>query len=361
MFYEKKLHFKECLPALRSYDIFAVWAYIQTREGIFPFILTLAKISDMKKLLFSIAALLVITLSFGQGKAAKAYKVDEKSVSATLKFLSSDELKGREPGTPEMEMAAVYLEDVLKKNGIKPYFASYRDTLANYGKTAYNIVGFLEGTDPKLKSEIVVIGAHYDHIGMAKQAVNGDDIYNGADDNATGTTTVAELVNYYGKSKSNKRSILFCFFSAEEAGLLGSYHLAKKLKSQDFNIYIMLNFEMTGVPLGSDLLAYITGYGRSNMADKFNDYAGKKIIGSNEFEMKYQLFRASDNYPFFVEFNVPSHTLSTTEMSTFQLYHQLDDEFGAMDTKHMTSFIQQMIPVVDKMVNAPTKEIVLKK
>ncbi|MHA3787370.1 M20/M25/M40 family metallo-hydrolase [Flavobacterium hauense] len=318
----------------------------------------------MKKILYvSLLSLGCITLATAQKKktAAKPYTVEEKSVAATLKFLTSDDLKGREPGTPEMEMAARYLEDVFVKNGIKPYFATYRDTLTNFTPTAYNIVGVLEGTDPKLKNEFVVIGAHYDHIGLAKVAENGDNIYNGADDNATGTTTVAELVNYYGKAKSNKRSILFCFFSAEEKGLLGSKHLAAKLKQQNFDIYTMLNFEMTGVPLGGDLLAFITGYGRSNMADKLNEYAGKRIIGSNAFEMQYQLFRQSDNYPFFQEFNVPSHTLSTTEMSTFKFYHQLDDEFENMDTAHMTSFIQTMIPVVEKMVNAPTDEIVLKK
>lgn len=316
-----------------------------------------------KALLFSILSLGCITFASAQKKktAAAPYKVEEKSVAATLKFLSSDDLKGRNTGSEGAEMAARYLEDVLSKNGVKPYFRTYRDTLTNYTKPAYNIVGYIEGTDPLLKNEFVVIGAHYDHIGITDKPVNGDYIYNGADDNATGTTTVAELVNYFGKAKSNKRSILFCFFSAEEVGLLGSQHLAQKLKAQNFNIYTMLNFEMTGVPLGHDLLAFITGYGRSNMADKFNEYGGKKLIGSNEFEMKYQLFRQSDNYPFFLEFNVPAHTLSTTEMSTFKFYHQLGDEFGAMDTAHMTNFIQVMLPVVEKMVNAPTHEIVLKK
>lgn len=317
----------------------------------------------MKKILF------LTILSFGcffataqKKKAATApYKVEEKSVAATLKFLASDELKGRDTGSEGAEMAAKYLEDVLMKNGIKPYFESYRDTITSYEIPAYNIVGYLEGTDPKLKNEFVVIGAHYDHIGTTNTPVDGDAIYNGADDNATGTTTVAEIVNYYGKNKTNKRSILFCFFSAEEKGLIGSKHLAAKLKAQNFNIYTMLNFEMTGVPLGGDIEAFITGYGRSNMADKFNEYAGKKIIGSNAFEMQYQLFRQSDNYPFFAEFNIPSHTLSTTEMSTFKFYHELGDEFGAMDTAHMTNFIQIMLPVVEKMVNAPTHEIVLKK
>ncbi|PZR23061.1 MAG: peptidase M28 [Flavobacterium psychrophilum] len=318
----------------------------------------------MKKLIYvSLLSLGCIGMVSAQKKkpATQPYTVEEKSVAATLKFLTSDDLKGREPGTPEMEMAARYLEDVLQKNGIKPYFMTYRDTLSNMNVPAYNIVGMLEGTDPKLKKEFVVIGAHYDHIGLAETAVNGDNIYNGADDNATGTTTVAELVNYFGKAKTNKRSILFCFFSGEEKGLLGSKHLAAKLKQQNFPIYTMLNFEMTGVALGGDLLAYLTGYGRSNMADKLNEYAGKKIIGSNAFEMQYQLFRASDNYPFWQEFNIPAHTLSTTEMTTFKFYHQLGDEFEQMDTKHMTDFIQQMIPVVEKTVNAPTQEIVLKK
>lgn len=316
----------------------------------------------MKKTIFFLAALAVISFSCAPKKVtASDYKVDQESVSSTLKFLSSDELKGRESGTEGAEMAAKYLEDILVKNNIKPYYTTYRDTLTNFPKPAYNIIGVLKGTDPKLKDEYIVISAHYDHIGMATEPVNGDDIFNGADDNATGATTVAELVNYFAKAKSNKRSILFCFFAAEEKGLLGSYHLAKKLKEQNFNLYTVLNFEMTGVPLGADNLAYITGYGRSNMADKLNEYAGKKLIGSNEFEMKYQLFRASDNYPFFLEFNIPSHTLSTTEMTTFPYYHHVDDEFENMDTAHMTSFIQTIIPAVEKMVNAPTKEIVLKK
>ena len=317
----------------------------------------------MKNLTLSfIVAALFFTVAQAQKKAAiPAYAVSEQSVATTLKFLTSDELKGRDTGSEGAEMAAKYLEDILRKNQVKPYFATYRDTLGNFDKPAYNIIGVLEGTDPKLKNEFVIISAHYDHVGNSPKPVDGDNIFNGANDNATGSTTVAELVNYYAKAKNNKRSILFCFFSAEEKGLLGSYHLAKKLKDQKFNLYTVLNFELTGVPLGGEYLAFITGYGRSNMAEKMNEYAGKKIITSNEFEMKYQLFKYSDNYPFFLEFNVPSHTISTTEMSTFKYYHHVDDEFDKMDTKHMASFIQQMIPVADKVINAPTKEIALKK
>lgn len=316
-----------------------------------------------KSILFLFIALGFLNTALAQKKAktVTTYKVQQKQVAETLKFLSSDALQGRDTGSKGIEMAAKFLEEVFVKNGVKPYFATYRDTLSNFDKPAYNIVGVIEGTDPKLKNEFVVIGAHYDHIGISKMPVAGDSISNGANDDASGTTAVTEIVNYYGKTKSNKRSILFCFFSAEEQGLLGSRHLAAKLKSQNFNIYTMLNIEMIGVPMKRDILAYVTGYGRSNMGDKFNEYAGKKLIGYLDVEMKYQLFRASDNYPFFTEFNVPAQTVCTFDFENFDQYHKVDDEFDRMDTAHMANFINEMLPVIEKMVNAPTKEITLKK
>ena len=288
------------------------------------------------------------------------YQVAEENVIKTLSYLTSDELEGRDSGSEGIEKAAVYLENLLKENGVKPYFKTYRDTLSNFDKPAFNIVGFIEGTDKKLKNEFVVIGAHYDHIGMLQNGVNGDVIVNGANDNATGTTAVTEVAKYFAKFKNNKRSILFVFFSAEEKGLLGSKHLAAKLKEQKMDLYFMFNFEMIGVPMkdkGMDF--YLTGFGKSNMATTMNDYAGEKLVGYLPIETKYMLFRASDNYPFFTEFNVPAQTVSTFDFENFEFYHQPDDEFELMDTKHMTAVISKTIPVLEKMINAPKKEIKL--
>ena len=288
------------------------------------------------------------------------YQVAEENVIKTLSYLTSDELEGRDSGSEGIEKAAVYLENLLKENGVKPYFKTYRDTLSNFDKPAFNIVGFIEGTDKKLKNEFVVIGAHYDHIGMLQNGVNGDVIVNGANDNATGTTAVTEVAKYFAKFKNNKRSILFVFFSAEEKGLLGSKHLAAKLKEQKMDLYFMFNFEMIGVPMkdkGMDF--YLTGFGKSNMATTMNDYAGEKLVGYLPIETKYMLFRASDNYPFFTEFNVPAQTVSTFDFENFQFYHQPDDEFELMDTKHMTNVISKTIPVLEQMINAPKKEIKL--
>lgn len=281
----------------------------------------------------------------------------EENVANTLKFLASDDNEGRDSGSKGIEKACVFLENLMKENGIKPYFKTYRDTLSNFDKPAYNIVGYVEGSDAKLKKEYVIIGAHYDHIGKIA-AVDGDDIANGANDNASGSTAVTEVMKYFAKNKTNKRSLIFVFFSAEEKGLLGSKHLAKKLKAENLDLYFMFNFEMIGVPMqDKDFLLYITGFGKTNMASKMNEYAGEKVIGYIPAETKYQLFRASDNYPFFTEFEVPAQTVSTFDFENFDFYHKPGDEFELMNPKHMTNVVNTMIPILEIMMNQPTKEI----
>ena len=81
------------------------------------------------------------------------YQVDEENVIKTLSYLTSDELEGRDSGSEGIEKAAVFLEGLMKENGLKSYFKTYRDTLSNFDKPAYNVVGYLEGNDPKLKNE----------------------------------------------------------------------------------------------------------------------------------------------------------------------------------------------------------------
>jgi len=308
--------------------------------------------------------IMLLGLSF-LGKAQTKtpnYQVKEEQVAKTLSFLTSDENLGREAGTKKMEQVASYLENIFRENNIPPYFKTYKDTLSNFNWPAYNIVGYLEGNDAKLKNEFVIIGAHYDHIGVLKgtNIVKGDSIANGANDNAAGSTAVSEVLKYFAKAKSNKRSVLFVFFSAEEKGLLGSKHLAAKLKQQNFNLYFMFNYEMIGVPMvNKDMLLYITGFGKSNMAQKMNEYAGEKLIGYIPAETRYGLFRASDNYPFYYEFDVPAQTVSTFDFENFQFYHQPDDEFDQMNISHISNVINKTIPVLEKMINAPEKEIKL--
>lgn len=301
----------------------------------------------------SVIALLVgLVISLGNAQTT------EKVVAGHENFLASDKLEGRNVGTPGINMAADYIEAYFKKNGVKPYFKTYRDTLGNIKELAYNMVGVVPGTDKELKKEFIVIGAHYDHIGFAEE-VNGDTIANGANDNASGTTAVLEFAKYFGTHKDNKRSILFVLFSAEEKGLLGSEHLAEKLKSQGFNLYCMLNFEMIGVPMQAEHISYITGFDMSNMADEINKAAmGEKLVGFLPTAKKYNLFQRSDNYPFSVEFNVPAQTICTFDFTNFDYYHKVGDEADKMDFKHMTAFINKFIPVIKSFSN--TKEQTVK-
>ena len=282
----------------------------------------------------------------------------EEDIAAALQYLSSDELEGRATGTPGIDKAARYIEEVFKKHGLKPFFETYRDSFTVQDKTGFNVVGMVEGTDAQLKQEFIIIGAHYDHVGRAK-AVDGDDLANGANDNASGTTAVLELAKFFAE-RPQKRSMLFTLFSAEELGLVGARELAKRLKAESIDLYTMFNIEMIGVPMqGRDYKAYITGFDASNLAAKFNEYSEENVLGFLPEAKQYQLFQRSDNYPFFQEFNIPAQTISTFDFTNYPYYHHVHDEFEHMNTKHMEDLIEAIIPGLAAMANSAEKEIKL--
>ncbi|WP_282123711.1 M28 family metallopeptidase [Algibacter mikhailovii] len=292
-----------------------------------------------------------------QENVAEGERAELQSIQTSLEYLASDELEGRETGTIGIEKAAVFIENFFSKNKIKPYFKTYRDTFRVKDVVGYNIVGYIEGNDVNLKNEFVVLGAHYDHIGAAKK-VDGDSIANGANDDASGTVAVMEWAKYFSESKSNKRSILFTLYAAEEMGLKGSEHLARRLKESDLDLYTMINFEMIGVPrIGDKTMAYLTGYNLTNMAEKLNSYAHEDILGFLAQAKSYNLFQRSDNYPFYQEFKIPAQAISTFDFTNFDYYHHVKDEAEQMDFEHMTSFINKMIPALEGMINASSKEI----
>ncbi|TXG35893.1 M28 family metallopeptidase [Seonamhaeicola maritimus] len=281
----------------------------------------------------------------------------EESIKSSMEYLASDELEGRSTGTNGIEKAAIFIEAFFKKNDVKPYFTTYRDSFKIKKIVGYNVVGLVEGNDPKLKDEYVILGAHYDHIEFQK-AINGDSIANGANDDASGTVAVMEWAKHFAKSKSNKRSILFTLYAAEEMGLKGSQNLAKRLKKEKLNLYTMINFEMIGVPRAKDqIMAYVTGYEKSNISEMFNEYAGSEIVGFFSDAKAYSLFMRSDNYPFYQQFGIPAHAISTFDFTNFDYYHHVDDEVDKLDYTHMTNFINSMIPAIEGMTISESKEI----
>jgi hypothetical protein len=121
----------------------------------------------------------------------------------------------------------------------------------------------------------------------------------------------------------------------------------------------MLNFEMVGVPMKRDYLAYVSGYERSNMADVVNNIAGKKLLGFLPEEIQYKLFMRSDNFPFYKSFSIPAHTVCTFDFGNYEYYHHVDDEAGNMDIAHMTALASDILPVLQHIANAPSREIQL--
>ncbi|WP_299225133.1 M20/M25/M40 family metallo-hydrolase [uncultured Psychroserpens sp.] len=300
----------------------------------------------------------------------KAPSITSDEVKAMVNYLASDELQGRKTGDEGIDKAATYIENQFRSYGVKPYFETYRDEFKIDSINAFNVVGFIEGTDAKLKDEVIILGAHYDHIGYgsaAKSKTSGgrltetDSIANGANDNAAGTAAVLAMAKYFATNKNNKRSIIFALFTAEEMGLLGSTHLAERLKSEALNLYTMVNFEMVGVPLkDKKYQAFVTGYDLSNMATKMNEYLNEtNYLGASEIAIKYQLFKRSDNYPFYAIFKAPCQSISSCDLSNFDYYHHADDEPSELDYEFMASFINKVTLAIEAMSNTKTKEIVM--
>ncbi|HEA30173.1 MAG TPA: M20/M25/M40 family metallo-hydrolase [Leeuwenhoekiella sp.] len=286
------------------------------------------------------------------GQQQEDTPISATSVRKHLEFLASDNLKGRDTGSEGLEEAALYITNHFTEYGVKPYFDTMRDDFDAKGVPTYNIVGVVEGNDPGLKKEYVLIGAHYDHIGIIK-AVAGDSIANGANDDASGTVAVMELAKYFAQQKTNKRSLIFALFSAEEKGLLGSKHLAQRLKEEQANIYTMLEIEMIGVPMVSkDYLAYLTGYEMSNMAAVFNSDSGDNVLGFLPQAQEYHLFNRSDNASFYNALGIPAQTVSTFDFTNFDYYHQVGDEVDELDMNHMAKVINHLIPGIQGMTTS---------
>lgn len=169
----------------------------------------------------------------------------------TLEFLASEKMKGRGIGTSEIEEAAQYIAEKFKQFGLKPFNNSYfQEFIHNFKEKGdiklKNVIGYIEGTDEKLKNEPVVISAHFDHLGLGWPDVkhgNAGKIHYGADDNASGVAILLELAKALGDNLKPKRSIIFAAFTAEEAGLIGSKYFVNN-SSVMFNGKIFANINL---------------------------------------------------------------------------------------------------------------------
>lgn len=200
-----------------------------------------------------------------------------------------------------------------------------------------NVVGILPGTGKK--DEYVIFSGHYDHLGVKTPDAKGDSIYNGANDDASGTTAVITLAKYFGDLKSNQRTIVFAAFTAEEIGEYGSQYFSSQFDPS--RVMAMFNIEMIGSESkwGGNS-AFITGYERTDMGK----ILAKNLEGSTFtfYPDPYPaqgLFYRSDNASLARQ-GVPAHTISTTKIDVDKYYHTRGDEFSTIDVDNMTRIIK---------------------
>jgi hypothetical protein len=326
--------------------------------------------------LFLLAASLVLGASIHPAAAQisrrRAGSIADADVRRLLTALADDSLEGRATGTRGSLKAATIIAEEMRRAGLVPAgdsgffqrvpvavtsqsrtmpngtvvtrtrpvlypgFAALDSVPRDRRRTALNVVGMLRGSDPVLRDSVVLVDAHYDHLGIGP-AINGDSIYNGADDDASGVVAVLEIARAMAAGPAPKRTVLFVATTGEELGLLGTRwyieHPAVPLSRMTANLEI----EMIGRPdslAGGSGRAWLTGYDRSTMGATFAA-AGLPIVADRRLDQ--QFFQRSDNIAF-ANAGIPAHTLSSYNMHDD--YHHPSDDASRVDFAHMTAVIR---------------------
>lgn len=292
----------------------------------------------MKKLTFFTLSLFSV-FTFAQ-------EVSKERVNTILSTLASDEMKGREIGTPENENAANYIAKLFKENNLEYCTGnSYLVPFDYKGKTVYNVCGVKKGKTDKYLG----FSGHFDHIGTSNNK-SGDNIYNGADDDASGITTLVGISDYF-KSKKPEFSMVFMAFNGEEKGMLGSTAIAddKNLDKIYNNLYALFNFEMvaTESQFGKNAV-FMTGDEFSDLDELFNKNAVNGLKINADPYASEQLFYRSDNVNF-VKKKIIAHSISTADMSKIKHYHQVTDDVSIVDFDNMTQIINNFGKTLDKL------------
>ncbi|MFV0565446.1 MAG: M28 family metallopeptidase [Flavobacteriaceae bacterium] len=207
----------------------------------------------MKSLFFFLTAFLYVGLLLAQPD------ITESEIKGHIAFLSAEKNGGRYPGTKGSKRVERYLVKDFKGIGLRAFNAGYKqkfeavlraDTDVKPTVKTCNILGYIEGNDLKLKHEYIVLGAHYDHLGLGGPSSKSDKknaIHYGADDNASGTAALLEIAEKLVLQQQNlKRSIIFIAFGAEEQGLLGSKYFVEHPLVPLSQIKLMINMDMVG-------------------------------------------------------------------------------------------------------------------
>jgi aminopeptidase YwaD len=286
--------------------------------------------------------LIILTLALC-GTVLSAQTMKERLTSHVY-YLASDSLRGREAGSPDALKAAEYIQSEYVKIGLKPFFQDgYRQKFDRYT----NIVALIEGSDAALKDEYIVLGAHYDHLG-----VKGGKIYNGADDNASGSAALIEIAReLYANRNSLKRSIIIAAFDAEELGLYGSNALAEKLDS-------LIGIDKIRLMMSIDMVGWYKASGKLKMQGVATIKDGKKIVSDEASRISIVVdpknfetssFTATDTEGFALK-GVPTLSVTTGLKSP---YHKPGDDAELIDYDGLEKVSEYISAVTEDVASDP--------
>ena len=313
------------------------------------------------------ALVILVTVTLGSGCAAGsalgraitpesdgASQISQASVRAHMEFLSGDALNGRGSGTRDEWIAVSYAAAQMRRLGLEPlgdgggYVQSIPTTGA--GNRTWNAVGQLTGRDAVRRREVILLSAHIDHLGNRAGAANAaaDTIYNGADDDASGTIAVLELMQALARGPRPRRTIVFALFGSEERGGAGSRHFADQPTVPLTQIVANLQFEMIGRPDGTvpARTLWLTGYERSNLGPALAG-RGARLVQDPHPQMDF--FTRSDNIQF-ARRGVVAHTVASYGLH--KEYHTPADEIGLIDFTHMSDAIASLVGPIRWLANA---------
>ncbi|MEJ5350535.1 MAG: M28 family peptidase [Melioribacteraceae bacterium] len=261
------------------------------------------------------------------------------------------------------EQRGLNLSEIQKKidNEKKPHSIEFDDVVISINtevkeieNKARNVAGYLEGNDPNLKNEYLIIGAHYDHLGidqlLSSSLYKGKDkqIHNGADDNASGTSGLLELAEKFSSIKNSiRRSIIFIAFSGEELGILGSTYFTNNLPVPRENIIAMLNLDMVG-RLDAEKKLTIIGTGTSS---KWKDLLNEK----NKYNFQFNLSDAGSggsDHQAFLNKNIPVLFFFTGIHSD---YHKPSDDADKINYEGEAEVINFVFDIANEIQNSNTK------
>jgi hypothetical protein len=283
-------------------------------------------------------------------------------IRGDMSFLASDELQGRGSGTRDEHLAALYVASLFAGFGLEPGGAkgtflqkaplpnplppNVAAGLAGFAPgtrtETWNVVGILRGSDPVAGKQAILLTAHLDHLGIGPRK-NGDRIYNGADDDASGTTAVIELARAFASGPHPARTVLFVLFGSEEIGGYGNRYFLDHPPVPLGQIVANLEFEMIGrrdPALPQDGL-WLTGFHRSDLGSELVRHGAALAPDPHPTQ---NFFQRSDNYSL-ARRGIIAHTVSSFGLHAD--YHEPSDEISRIDFPHMTRAIASMVAPIE--------------